>query len=113
MNTPRGRGRPSNEASKRSIAAAAREYGERALDVLVQVMEDEEAPPAARIDAASKLLDRGYGKPVALNATVTNPFDDLDATVLRDLVAALSDSIAGAESGVGRAGTNGSAGKPH
>lgn len=55
-------GRPSLAGSRRSIAAAAREYGPEALEILAEVMRDTEAPPGARIDAASKLIDRGFGK---------------------------------------------------
>jgi hypothetical protein len=58
-----GAGRPSNETSRRSLAAAAREYGEDALATLAAIMADEEAPPASRIAASTALLDRGYGRP--------------------------------------------------
>ena len=33
------------------------------LDVLVEVAEDVEAPAAARVSAAAKILDRALGKP--------------------------------------------------
>lgn len=46
-----------------SIRDAAREYTEAALATLVEVMQDKEAPPPARVSAANSLLDRGYGKP--------------------------------------------------
>jgi hypothetical protein len=35
------------------------------MNALVQIVEDENAPPAARVAAANSLLDRGYGKPEA------------------------------------------------
>ncbi|WP_245524607.1 hypothetical protein [Methylobacterium nonmethylotrophicum] len=41
----------------------ARERTEDAIDVLVAIMRDEGAPSAARVSAATAILDRGYGKP--------------------------------------------------
>jgi hypothetical protein len=35
------------------------------MNALVQIVEDVNAPPAARVAAANSLLDRGYGKPEA------------------------------------------------
>ncbi len=46
----------------RSVAEAARDFGPRALQVLMDVAEDEDAPASARAGAASTLLERGYGK---------------------------------------------------
>ena len=40
----------------------AREHTIEALDVLVQIMLNEKAPPNARVAAANALLDRAYGK---------------------------------------------------
>lgn len=45
------------------LANRAAEKGEEALGVLVNVMLDENAPHAARISAATAILDRGFGKP--------------------------------------------------
>ena len=41
----------------------AREYTDTALATLAAIMTSFEAPAAARVSAASALLDRGYGKP--------------------------------------------------
>lgn len=38
-----------------------------ALDTLIAVMQDEGAPPPARVAAANSILDRGLGKPVAVH----------------------------------------------
>lgn len=46
-----------------SIRDAAREYTKDALQTLVDVMQDDEAPHAAKVSAANSILDRGYGKP--------------------------------------------------
>ncbi|AEG02703.1 hypothetical protein [Methylomonas methanica] len=41
----------------------ASEYTEEAVQVLVKVMRDNEAPAPSRIAAANSLLDRSHGKP--------------------------------------------------
>lgn len=46
------------------IRSLARSHTQKALNVLVGIMEQTEAPPAARVAAANSLLDRGWGKPV-------------------------------------------------
>ncbi|GEP04042.1 DUF5681 domain-containing protein [Methylobacterium oxalidis] len=53
-------GRPKASARVRD---AAREHTERAIEVLVAIMTSEDAATAARVAAASAILDRGYGKP--------------------------------------------------
>lgn len=60
-----GAGRPKGTPNKATIAIkdAAREYTEKALLTLADVMTDVEQPAAARVSAANALLDRGYGKP--------------------------------------------------
>lgn len=45
------------------IRSLARSHTETALNVLVGVMEQSEAPAAARVAAANSILDRGWGKP--------------------------------------------------
>lgn len=46
-----------------SLKALAQQYSTEAIAVLVDVMKDAKAPHAARVSAADKLLDRGYGRP--------------------------------------------------
>ena len=53
-------GRPKASARVRD---AARLHTETAIDVLVSIMTSEDAATAARVAAASAILDRGYGKP--------------------------------------------------
>jgi Family of unknown function (DUF5681) len=58
--------RPATVEVRRIIAdvkAAAREMTPKALATLEQVMDDPKAPPAARVGAATAILDRGWGKP--------------------------------------------------
>ena len=45
------------------LAGLARVYTPDALAALIGVMNDPEAPAAARVSAASAVLDRGHGKP--------------------------------------------------
>lgn len=44
------------------IKEVAQQYGPRAIERLVQVMESPDSPHAAQVRAAAELLDRGYGK---------------------------------------------------
>lgn len=45
------------------IRSLARSHTETAINVLAGIMRKDEAPDAARIQAATALLDRGWGKP--------------------------------------------------
>jgi hypothetical protein len=47
-----------------AVRDQAQQHGEEAIEVLAGIMRDTEAPPAARISAASEILNRGYGRPV-------------------------------------------------
>ena len=58
-----GRRRGTPNKSTLVIKEAAREFTGMALSVLVEVAEDPESPPAARVMASNSILDRGHGKP--------------------------------------------------
>lgn len=45
------------------IRSAARSHTGAALNCLVGIMGQTDAPPAARVSAANSILDRGWGKP--------------------------------------------------
>jgi hypothetical protein len=45
------------------LKSLARSHTETAINTLVGVMRQEEAPHAARVAAANSILDRGWGKP--------------------------------------------------
>ena len=45
------------------IVALAQTYTAEAIETLGAIMRDETKPTAARVTAATALLDRGYGKP--------------------------------------------------
>lgn len=68
----------------KGIAAKAREHTNRAVEVLVAALDDQDG--RTRIAAAKELLDRGHGKAIAMTADVTNRLDDMDDD---DLIAAL------------------------
>lgn len=59
---PKGVSHRASEADKAGLEARAREHTKTALDALVEVAKGAESD-AARVSAASALLDRGYGKP--------------------------------------------------
>lgn len=58
----RQKGTP-NKVQRVDIAKVCRVYSLRAVEVLIDVMENPEQPGATRIAAASALLDRAHGKP--------------------------------------------------
>ena len=45
------------------IRSLARSHTETAINTLKGIMQQSDAPPAARVAAACALLDRGWGKP--------------------------------------------------
>ena len=45
------------------VQELARQQSPEAINTLVAIMQNEKAPPAARVAAANSLLDRGFGKP--------------------------------------------------
>lgn len=77
----------------RGIAAKAREHTDSALNVLVEGLGSED--DRVRITAAKELLDRGWGKAVAMTADVSPK--NLDAIDDEQLDAAISvlESILG------------------
>jgi Family of unknown function (DUF5681) len=64
-------GRPKGLGPIRDIA---RTHTAAAIETLASVMQDGNAPPSARVSAASALLDRAYGKPIqTLTGTIDLP----------------------------------------
>lgn len=45
------------------IRSLARSHTEAAINALLGVMNQPDAPPAAKVSAANSILDRGWGKP--------------------------------------------------
>jgi len=60
-----GKGRPRGVPNKATAAVRdiAQQYTVEAVEALAAVMRDATAPPAARVSAATALLDRGHGRP--------------------------------------------------
>jgi hypothetical protein len=63
------------------IRSLARSHTQKALNVLAGIMEQGDAPPAARVSAAQALLDRGWGKPA----------QTVDMTVRKQIAKELTD----------------------
>jgi hypothetical protein len=62
-------GRPKVVGEVRELAQA---YTTEAIETLVAIMADGNAPPAARVAASNAILDRGYGRPAqTVNAQLT------------------------------------------
>ncbi len=83
-------------AISRAADALARTHGERAINVLADLMEHGEKD-SDRIKAATEILDRGYGKPLA--ATIALPVPKRIASQLyamsdEDLIAEIRGSAA-------------------
>jgi hypothetical protein len=53
-------GRPKMDVTIRDIA---RSYTAEAINTLGEIMANPKAPPSTRVNAATALLDRGWGKP--------------------------------------------------
>jgi hypothetical protein len=87
--------RPETIEARRVIAdvkAAARELTPVAMDTLKQVMKDPKAPAAARVGAATAVLDRGWGRPeqtVNANVSVFDQLNDEEQKALLAVFAAV------------------------
>jgi len=68
------------------IRSLARTHTEAALRTLAGIMNQPDAPEAARVAAANSLLDRGWGKPTQPIAAAPDPMDDTTTDELRSLI---------------------------
>ena len=57
----------------RDVTELARSHSPKAIKTLVEIMNNETAPPAARIAASNAILDRAYGKPAQTLDTTVRP----------------------------------------
>ncbi len=66
------------------VQAAAREHTALAMAALAEICADVGVPAMARVSAASALLDRAWGKPIArnINAAVADPKQMSDAELV-------------------------------
>lgn len=51
------------DAREAEIKELARKHAELAISTLAEVMDDTDAPPVAKVQAAKAMLDRGFGQP--------------------------------------------------
>jgi hypothetical protein len=79
-----GSGRKSGSQNKATLVLkeVAGRYSEEAVKTLVDVMRDPETPPAVKVQAADRLLDRSHGRPaIHVEAVEVNisqiPWDEL------------------------------------
>lgn len=67
-------GRPKQVHRLRELA---QEKTEAALNTLVEIMENQDAPPSSRVQAACAILDRGHGKPIQMTEITGKDGEDL------------------------------------
>jgi HEAT repeat protein len=93
-------GNPGGRA--KGIAALAREHTDRAIDVLAKGLDSDDE--RIRLAAANSLLDRGFGKPIAMTADVTKAIDDYSDDEIADLLATVRAAREDREAGSGDRG---------
>lgn len=76
----------------RELRDLARAHTEAAIVALAEVMNDREAAPAARVMAATAILDRGFGRPMQQVAT-SHFVTTLDETLQRRAGIVMADAI--------------------
>jgi hypothetical protein len=67
------------------VKTAAQAYTSEAVETLATIMRNAQMPAAARVSAASAILDRGHGKPtqaVELDATIEAGISEIRRTVV-------------------------------
>lgn len=79
-------------ASRSEVVTAARRHGLKAVKTLADMMGNADAPPTARVSAATRLIERGYG---AANARQEGRRDELLAELTDDEVDELIESLEG------------------
>lgn len=86
-------GRPKKTQEQKDALEAIRSLAPEASTVLLTVMNDPKAPPAARLKAVEMVLDRTYGKP-DMQVTVDDPKNDTISDI-RAEVAKIKAAVAG------------------
>ena len=76
----------------KGIAALARLQTDKCIEVLTKALKSPDE--RVSIAAANSLLDRGYGKPIAMSADVTDKLNDLDDESIMGAIAALRERLA-------------------
>jgi hypothetical protein len=92
-----GRRKGSRNKVGGDVRELAQTHTPAAIKTLVDVMRDDEAPPAARVMAANALLDRGHGKaPQAITGPEGGPLVEVNIDLMRDMLGAKLNRIAAA-----------------
>lgn len=82
---------PDRQIAKLNIAALARQYGSEAVEKLAEAMRSDDIRVA--VDAATRLLDRGFGKP---SQTITHEDRPVESMTDAELLAEIrKSSLAG------------------
>jgi hypothetical protein len=82
-------GNPGGRA--KGIGALARQHTDRALEVLVNALDDDDA--RVRVAASKEILDRGYGKAIAMTADVSNKLDAFDDDAIESAIDVLRAAV--------------------
>jgi hypothetical protein len=91
--TPWQPGQSGNPSGRpKGIAALAKEQAGKCVEVLTKALKSPDERVA--ITAANSLLDRAYGKPIAMSADVTDKLNDLDDESIMGAIAALRERLA-------------------
>jgi hypothetical protein len=88
-------GNPEGRPRGKGIAGLAREFGDRAMQVLADALGDDDG--RIRIAAAKEILDRGYGKSVQMTADLTKALDEFDDDTLDAAISAVRSAITNSE----------------
>jgi Family of unknown function (DUF5681) len=80
----------------KGIAALARLHTDKAIQVLVAALDDPDKRVA--VAASKEILDRGFGKSVAMTADLSNRLDQFDDDAIESAIDVLRAAVSGAES---------------
>jgi hypothetical protein len=79
LNKPWSPGVSGNPAGRpKGIAAKAQEHADGAIAYFAKVLNSDSEKTSDRLNAAQEILDRAYGKAIAMSADVTNKLDQFD-----------------------------------
>src|SRR5690242_662930 len=77
----------------KDLQELARQHCPAAINTLAEIMSDSRQPAAARVACASLLLDRGYGKPIAMVQAELHTDSDPAQMSLNELTSRLCELV--------------------